>query len=735
MPDSKRGSGKLDSFRSTMKKLTDKLSDQENSDQRTTQEYEREIEKLEVQIHSMEEEVRHLTRSRSQLDQAYKQNEKLVSALQEAKGQIEILRAEVEKLTAPPSSFGIFSSLNSDETANIYVSGRKMKVNLHPNISAKDLKKGQELVLNEALNVVEVKEFDGQGEVVRLKNHLDDHRAVISLRADEERVAELAEPLLNQKISVGDHLLFDSRSGYILEKLPKSQVEELVLEEIPDVSYENIGGLAKPIETIRDSVELPFLHPDLFAEHKLLPPKGVLLYGPPGCGKTLIAKAVANSLAKRLANTTGEDVRGFFLHVKGPELLNKYVGESERQIREVFQKAKEKADEGMPVIVFFDEMDALFRTRGTGISSDVESTIVPQFLSEIDGVESLRNVIVIGASNRQDLIDPAILRPGRLDIKIRIDRPDETSSREIFLKYLTPDLPYSAEELERNDNDPVKLVGQLSRETVEEMFSQSEENKFLEVTYANGEKADEGMPVIVFFDEMDALFRTRGTGISSDVESTIVPQFLSEIDGVESLRNVIVIGASNRQDLIDPAILRPGRLDIKIRIDRPDETSSREIFLKYLTPDLPYSAEELERNDNDPVKLVGQLSRETVEEMFSQSEENKFLEVTYANGEKETFYYKDFVSGAMIESVVSRAKRYAIKRAISTGEKGIQSKDLLTALHDEFKENEDLPNTTNPDDWAKIAGRKRERIINIRTVGGKDTESRQIEMISTGHYL
>ena len=589
MPESKRGSGKLDSFRNTMKKLTDRLSDHEDSNGRGSQEYEREIEKLEVQIHSMEEEVRRLHRSRVQLDQAFKQNEKLVSALQEAKSQVEVLRAEVEKLTAPPSSFGIFSSLNSDETANIYVSGRKMKVNLHPNISGRDLKKGQELVLNEALNVVEVKEFDSQGEVVRLKNHLGDNRAVISLRADEERVAELADPLLHQKISVGDHLLFDPRSGYILEKLPKSQVEELVLEEVPDVSYDNIGGLAKQIETIRDAVELPFLHPDLFSEHKLLPPKGVLLYGPPGCGKTLIAKAVANSIAKRLANTTGKDIRGFFLHVKGPELLNKYVGESERQIREVFQKAKEKAEEGMPVIVFFDEMDALFRTRGTGISSDVESTIVPQFLSEIDGVESLRNVIVIGASNRQDLIDPAILRPGRLDIKIRIDRPDETSAREILMKYLTPDLPYSSEELERNENDPVKLV------------------------------------------------------------------------------------------------------------DR--------------------------------------LGRETVEEMFSQSEENKFLEVTYANGEREIFYYKDFVSGAMIESVVSRAKRYAIKRVISTGEKGIRSKDLLTALHDEFRENEDLPNTTNPDDWAKIAGRKREKIIHIRTVGGKDTESRQIETISTGHYL
>ncbi|HXC62656.1 MAG TPA: AAA family ATPase, partial [Nitrospiria bacterium] len=356
-----------------------KLSENDPTRGQQIEEYEREIEKLKIQIDSMEEEVRQLRQARSQVEQAYRQNDRLTAALQEAKSQMEALKVEVEKLTAPPSSYGIFSSVNTDGTANVFVSGRKMKVNLHPRIVAKELKKGQELVLNEALNIVETKGFECQGEVVRVKDLLDNLRAVVTLRADEERVAEIADPLLHTKLSVGDHLLFDPRSGYLLEKLPKSEVEELVLEEVPDISYENIGGLEEQIEQMKDAVELPFLHPDLYAEHKLMPPKGVLLYGPPGCGKTLIAKAVANSIAKKLGDRTGKEIRSFFLHVKGPELLNKYVGESERQIREVFQKAKEKAQEGMPVIVFFDEMDALFRTRGTGISSDVESTIVPQF--------------------------------------------------------------------------------------------------------------------------------------------------------------------------------------------------------------------------------------------------------------------------------------------------------------------------------------------------------------------
>ena len=549
-----------------------------------------EIQKLRSELASLELERQQHHESRHQLDQTQQKNERLVSSLQEAKTQIEALRKEVEKLTAPPSTFAIFYGTNSDGTINVSLGGRKLRVNLHPSIPQDSLKKGQEVILNEGLNVIEARGYDPQGEIVHLKQLLDDGRAVVSLRLDDERVVEISDALKQQKLSVGDHLLFEPRSGYLTEKLPKSEMEELVIEEVPDINYDHIGGLEKELEQVKDAVELPFLHPALFAEHQLSPPKGLLLYGPPGCGKTLIAKAVANSIAKKLGHLKGKDIRSYFLHIKGPELLNKYVGESERQIREVFAKAKEKASHGHPVIVFFDEMDALFRTRGTGISSDIESTIVPQFLSEIDGVESLRDVIVIGASNRQDLIDPAVLRPGRLDIKIKIPRPDKQGAKDILGKYLLADLPLA--------------------------------------------------------------------------ESAMAEQKLDRTAYV--------------QHLIDT----------------------------------------------------------TVEAMYAKTEENRFLEVTYANGEKETVYFKDFSIGALIESVVSRAKKLSIKRTISNGEKGLTSEDFLHAIREEFKEQEDLPNTTHPDDWAKIAGKKGEKIIHVRTLtNDEESESREIETVSVGHYF
>jgi proteasome-associated ATPase len=557
---------------------------------RKTDDHIREIEKLRTEIESMELEMRQLHESRHKLHLSQRQNEQLVSTLQEAKAQIEALRKEVDKLTAPPSTFAVFYNTNEDGTVNVSLGGRKLRVNLHPSIQPESLKKGQEVIVNEGLNVIEARGYDPQGEIVHLKQLLDDGRAVVSLHLDDARVVEVSDALKQQVLSVGDHLLFEPRSGYLIEKLPKGEMEELVIEEVPDISYDQIGGLAKELEQVKDAVELPFLYPELFAEHRLSPPKGLLLYGPPGCGKTLIAKAVANSIAKKLGHLKGKEVRSYFLHIKGPELLNKYVGESERQIREVFAKAKEKASHGNPVIVFFDEMDALFRTRGTGISSDIESTIVPQFLSEIDGVESLRDVIVIGASNRQDLIDPAVLRPGRLDIKIKIPRPDKQSAKDILAKYLVSDLPLAESEMAQHGYD-------------------------------------------------------------------------------------------------------------------------REAFVQHLI-------------------------ETTIEAMYALTEENQFLEVTYANGEKETVYFKDFASGALIESVVSRAKKLAIKRAISGEDKGLKSDDFLRGIREEFKEQEDLPNTTHPDDWAKIAGKKGEKIVHVRTLTtDEDSEPREIETINVGHYF
>jgi proteasome-associated ATPase len=534
-----------------------------------------------------------LLETKGQLAQALSQNERLAATLREAREQILALKEEVEKLTAPPSGYGVFLSVNDDGTVNIFSGGRKLRVNVHPQIDPKSLQPGQEVMLNEALNIVEACSFEIQGEVVSLKEMLGPDRALVIGNADEERVVQIGEPLRNHTLRAGDALLLDARSGFVLEHLPKPEVEELVLEEVPDVSYQDIGGLSRQIEAIRDAVELPFLHADLYLEHQLKPPKGILLYGPPGCGKTLIAKAVANSLAKQVATMTGQESggRSYFLNIKGPELLNKYVGETERQIRLIFQRAKEKSSEGMPVIVFFDEMDSIFRTRGSGVSSDVENTIVPQLLSEIDGVEQLKNVIVIGASNREDMIDPAILRPGRLDVKIKIERPDKEAAADIFSKYLLATLPIASDLLERHD------------------------------------------------------------------------------------------GA----------------------------------------------------RDNALASIIG----ETVERMYSDAEENRFLEVTYANGDKEVLYFKDFNSGAMIENIVSRAKKMAIKRFLEAGVKGIRPEDLFTAVADEFKENEDLPNTTNPDDWARISGKKGERIVYVRTlVGGSSKDfGRAIEQVNTGQYL
>jgi proteasome-associated ATPase len=534
-----------------------------------------------------------LLETKGQLAQALSQNERLAATLREAREQILALKEEVEKLTAPPSGYGVFLSVNEDGTVNISSGGRKLRVNVHPQIDPKSLQLGQEVMLNEALNIVEACSFEIQGEVVSLKEMLGLDRALVIGNADEERVVQIGEPLRNHTLRAGDALLMDTRSGFVLEHLPKPEVEELVLEEVPDVSYQDIGGLSRQIEAIRDAVELPFLHADLYLEHQLKPPKGILLYGPPGCGKTLIAKAVANSLAKQVATMTGQESggRSYFLNIKGPELLNKYVGETERQIRLIFQRAKEKSSEGMPVIVFFDEMDSIFRTRGSGVSSDVENTIVPQLLSEIDGVEQLKNVIVIGASNREDMIDPAILRPGRLDVKIKIERPDKEAAGDIFSKYLLASLPIAKELLDRYTGD-------------------------------------------------------RGTAL-------------------------------------------------------------------------------------------GSMIRETVERMYSDAEENRFLEVTYANGDKEVLYFKDFNSGAMIENIVSRAKKMAIKRFLETSEKGIRPEDLFGAVADEFKENEDLPNTTNPDDWARISGKKGERIVYVRTlVGGSSKDfGRAIEQVNTGQYL
>jgi len=550
----------------------------------------------------------------ARIDSLAARNAKLMETLKEARQQLLALREEVDRLGQPPSGYGVLLSVQDDDTVDVFTSGRKMRLTCSPNIEVQSLKKGQTVRLNEALTVVEAGHFEAVGEISTLREILSDgHRALVVGHADEERIVWLAEPLLAvedmapevadvlddldrpRRLRPGDSLLVDTKAGYAFERIPKAEVEDLVLEEVPDVSYNDIGGLSRQIEQIRDAVELPFLHKELYREYMLRPPKGVLLYGPPGCGKTLIAKAVANSLAKKMAEVRGDDSReakSYFLNIKGPELLNKFVGETERHIRLIFQRARDKASEGTPVIVFFDEMDSIFRTRGTGVSSDVETTVVPQLLSEIDGVEGLENVIVIGASNREDMIDPAILRPGRLDVKIKIERPDAEAAQDIYSKYLTEDLPVHADDLAEFDSDRTACI----------------------------------------------------------------------------------------QAMI--------------------------------------------------VKVV--------DRMYAEIDDNRFLEVTYANGDKEVMYFKDFNSGAMIQNVVDRAKKYAIKSVLETGQRGLRIQHLLDSIVDEFAENEDLPNTTNPDDWARISGKKGERIVYIRTLvtGKSSSASRAIDTESNlGQYL
>lgn len=596
---------------------SDALGDSDGADSAELEQLRREASLLREQLQAVaggqrgSQEVQQLE---ARIDSLASRNTKLMDTLKDARQQLLALREEVDRLGQPPSGYGVLLDVQEDDTVDVFTSGRKMRLTCSPNIDTKVLKKGQTVRLNEALTVVEAGSFEAVGEISTLREVLaDGHRAMVVGHADEERVVWLAEPLVAaedmapevaaaldddlkpRKLRPGDSLLVDSKAGYAFERIPKAEVEDLVLEEVPDVGYGDIGGLTRQIEQIRDAVELPFLHKELYREYSLRPPKGVLLYGPPGCGKTLIAKAVANSLAKKMAEVRGEDAReakSYFLNIKGPELLNKFVGETERHIRLIFQRAREKASEGTPVIVFFDEMDSIFRTRGTGVSSDVETTVVPQLLSEIDGVEGLENVIVIGASNREDMIDPAILRPGRLDVKIKIERPDAEAAQDIFSKYLVVDLPVHADDL-------------------------------------------------------------------------------AEFGGDRALC-------------------------IKAMIEK------------------------------------------VVDRMYAEIDDNRFLEVTYANGDKEVMYFKDFNSGAMIQNVVDRAKKYAIKSVLESGQHGLRIQHLLDSIVDEFSENEDLPNTTNPDDWARISGKKGERIVYIRTlVSGKTSStSRAIDTESNlGQYL
>ena len=594
---------KTDNFSDGMENLKTSSADETFTNEDLVRQQMYKIESLQNEIEDLKEQLNspptdeadlRLYEMTRELMTAHRRNRKLANALQETREHLQGLKEKVEQLSAPPNHYGIFLNENGDGTIDIDMFGKKQRVNADPDIQTGQLQRGQEVMLNGAFNVVGSRDFDCRGEVVKIKEILDQRRVLISLRADEERVVEVSERVKVSDLKFGDAVLLNRVSGILMEKLPKYEIEDLMLEEVPDISFNEIGGQDEQIENIRDAIETPYLYPEEYKEFDLSPPKGILLYGPPGCGKTMMASAIANNLAKRIREKTGrDDVKGYFINVKGPELLNKYVGETERKIREVFQKARDKSKEGVPVVIFFDEMDSLFRSRGMGISSDMESTVVPTFLAEIDGIEGLRDVIVIGASNRQDLLDPAVLRPGRLDIKIKVARPET-------------------------------------------------------------------------------------------------------------------------------------------------EEDARDIFSKYLRPDLPIAPETVAKYDNDPQQAIDHLIQTAVGEMYTATDDNKFIEVTYARGEREMLYFKDFISGAMIRNIVDRAKKSAIKRLIDEGDggKGLRLEDIKTAIQEEYKENEDLPNTTNPDDWAKISGRKGERIVNIRAMTNEpERKKKEVKAVKGGAYL
>jgi proteasome-associated ATPase len=494
-------------------------------------------------------------------------NQRLTRSLMEARDRLRELSEQLDALHRPPGSYAVFLSAHSDGTADVIAQGRRAHVAVSAAVSLASLAPGQTVRLNESMALVEAGGFERVGEVATVKEVLSEDRVLVVGRAEDERVVRRAGSLTGVRLRAGDALTVDTRSDFAFEVIARSQIQDLILDDVPDVDYSRIGGLGPQLRQLRDAVELPFAHPELYRAHGLRPPKGVLLYGPPGCGKTLMAKAVAGVLARARGGTS------FFLNIKGPELLNKYVGETERHIRQIFARARDRAAGGDVVVVFFDEMESLFRTRGTGVSSDVETTVVPQLLAEIDGVESLDNVIVIGASNREDMIDPAILRPGRLDVKIQVDRPDDVAAREIFAKYLTAELPIHASELAAHGGDADAAVAAM----------------------------------------------------------------------------------------IDTVVRR----------------------------------------------------------MYAADDAGQFLEVTYASGDKEILYFKDFASGAMIRNIVDRAKTMAIKALIDDGERGLTSTHLVRSCQREFAENETLPGTANPDDWTRVAGKKGERITFIRTIGDR----------------
>src|SRR5467141_3568043 len=489
----------------------------------------------------------------------------------EARRMIEKLEEVIKKVTSPANRIGTFLGATSRDTAHIVVGGADYYCNVDPRIPLAKLKNGTRVLVNEAYVIVGDLGFETAGPVTKITEVLSDDRLRVgSEHGLQSIVLQRSADLASSTLKSGDEVRVDSNYRMALEMLSSTKSHEHYLDVVPELPWEKVGGQEGALQAIKDAIELPLLHPDLFKKFQHATPKGFLLYGPPGCGKTLIGKATAFNLTKQLGAKSGTEMREYFMHVKGPEILNMWVGESERMVREIFATAREKRGEDFMPFLFIDEAESILGTRRASRHSNILSTLVPMFCSEMDGIDSLNDVVIILASNRADLIDPAILRPGRIDRKIKVNRPNREGAREVYRIYLTPDLPYD---------------GALGKEA---------EN----------------------------------------------------------------IGAA-----------------------------------------------------------VDKLIERFVDWQFTRREENKFLEVTLRSGRKEVLYRSDLISGAIIASIVERAKAIAIKRAIATQQpEGIRETDLQLAFNAEYVENDIFPSSDVTEDWLKLIDYEPENVVKIAPV-------------------